>query len=163
MLTVPSEWCLAATIAIADLPEKKRRETMLYRFEEKLPLTVEELAVDFSTVEDRALGVAVEAQRLSELVGELESRGVVIEWVVPRALLAFSELPFGEESPEVVVWQEEEGIRGVFSKRGASRDLAAPGRRRRPKNIAFDAERWNGAPSGARRRRRFAEAAHSFS
>ena len=39
ILAVPSSWCLCAGISLKGLPAKGRRQAMLYRLEEKLPLS----------------------------------------------------------------------------------------------------------------------------
>lgn len=119
MLAIPSRWCLAALIDTAGLPRKARRQAMIYRLEEKLPLAAESFTADFIEHDnDRALGVAVDTQRLHPFIDALEERGIAVEAVCPDALLAFqgSEHPqpecyflLGNEDDEIDVFHLRQG------------------------------------------------------
>jgi hypothetical protein len=88
MLAIPSQWCLCAAISIADLPKRNRRQLMIYRLEEHLPMAAEELVIDFGLAGERALGICALVSRLQPWVGALERLGVAVQSVVPIALLA---------------------------------------------------------------------------
>jgi len=59
-LALPSHWCLCARVDVADLPRSSRRQAMLYRLEEQLPLAAEEFVADFVAggANEQSLGVA---------------------------------------------------------------------------------------------------------
>src|ERR1051325_6790321 len=58
MLAIPSNWCLAASIATDDLP-KFDYKSLLYRLEEKLPWPAESITADFIRHENSALGICI--------------------------------------------------------------------------------------------------------
>src|SRR5262245_35818705 len=60
-LLIDSANCLAASISTVDLPRQDRR-SLIYRLEEKLPLSAEEVVADFAIGDGRALGVAVRTE-----------------------------------------------------------------------------------------------------
>ncbi len=91
ILALPSAWCLAASVDTKGLSRKARSSALLYRLEEQLPLAAEEIAADFAApAEGRAMGVAVQAQRLMPLVQGLESNGIAVDLICPAALLALA-------------------------------------------------------------------------
>jgi hypothetical protein len=87
-LAVPSQWCLCGTITTADLPRKSRRQAMVYRLEQQLPLPVEEITVDFIESHGQALGVCVQNSVLTPIVDALEGQGIAVQVICPVALLA---------------------------------------------------------------------------
>lgn len=111
VLAIPSTWCLTAPVAVQDLPRaaRPRRKTLLYRFEDALPLAAEQLVADFLPAPARAarlgtdaLGVAAALERLEPLVQALEDAGLAIEAITPTALLALA----GHDQPQadLVLW-----------------------------------------------------------
>lgn len=90
VLAVPSEWCLAASIVTDDLPDKSRQQAMCYRLEEQLPVASENFVADFIAGDGSALGIAVPTARLTQLIDDLERRGISIEVICPTVLLAAS-------------------------------------------------------------------------
>src|SRR5687768_588322 len=81
LLAVPSAWCLCANVTSGDLPARGNRATLVYRLEEKLPVSAEDVVADFIPAADgaTAFGVCVEKKVLAPLVESLESRGVAVE------------------------------------------------------------------------------------
>lgn len=88
VLGIPSGACLCAPIFSHDLPAKERRRAMLYRLEEKVPLSAEEVVADFVPTSEGSLGVCVARAALVPLVESLEGRGVPVAAVCPTLLLA---------------------------------------------------------------------------
>jgi len=88
VLAIPSTWALAASVSTENLPRRNRYHALLYRLEEQLPLPAEELVADFVEHGSRALGVAVEIRRLRGILYELEAAGIVVQTILPAALLA---------------------------------------------------------------------------
>ncbi len=117
ILVLSSRECLSARVEIRDLPERGRERLLLYRLEEKLPLTAEEVAVDFVTCDECAVGVAVEAERWAEFLAQLEARGIFVEQIVPAAFLTLC----GEQS----VNDRSEFTGAVVSSGGDSADVFA--------------------------------------
>ena len=100
-VAVATEWCLAAGIDNEGLPRKDRRQAMVYRFEEKLPVAAEELFVDFVEGEKHSLGVGVRENILRPILEALEMAGAPARLVAPLTLLATS----GELSKYGVDWE----------------------------------------------------------
>src|SRR4051812_19728408 len=100
LLALPSAWCLAAQVSLADLP-RHDRSAMAFRLEEKLPLAAENFTADFVTAGDRALGVCVANDKVKPLVEALENAGVVVQSVAPAAMLA---LQSRAPADSVVLW-----------------------------------------------------------
>jgi hypothetical protein len=89
VLGLPSSMVYAAQIDSTSLPRTQRRLAMLFRLEEKLPLDIERLTVDFlPPASGRLLGVAVETKRLAAMLEALTSAGVEPLLACPTALLA---------------------------------------------------------------------------
>lgn len=91
VLAVPSAWCMAASISTADLP-KQDRKALVFRFEEKLPLPVENVVADFVPSDAGALGVCVRLDQVKPLVDALEARHAPVQSVTPALLLAAQDL-----------------------------------------------------------------------
>ena len=87
-LAIASGWCLCASIDTQDLPKHDRHQAMIYRLEEKLPLSAEDMVADFIPVAGQALGVAAQIRTLSPLVEALEAQGVAIHSVHPTTFMA---------------------------------------------------------------------------
>lgn len=89
VLGVPSSWCLSAVISTDALDRTGRRRAMLYRLEEHLPISAEEVTADFVELGDgEALGVCAQTARLRAVVDELEQAGIRVGPICPTALLA---------------------------------------------------------------------------
>ncbi|MGA2230836.1 MAG: GspL/Epsl periplasmic domain-containing protein [Tepidisphaeraceae bacterium] len=106
VLALPSDACLAASIATAALPRKDRRRAMEYRLEGKLPLAIEEVSSDFVVHNGQALGVCVRADFVGSSVATIRQCGVRLEAVCPAAILGFQAGEHGTESPDLIVWQD---------------------------------------------------------
>lgn len=120
LLAIPSRWCLAALIDTAGLPRKARRQAMIYRLEEKLPLAAESFTADFIEHDvDLALGVAVDTQHLRPLIDALEERGIAVEAVCPDALLAFQGSNHSEQECYLLLGNEDDEIDVFHLRQGA--------------------------------------------
>lgn len=88
-LALDSDKILSARIRCGDLPRRQRRSAMQYRFEEYLPLEVEQLTLAFMPVASSfCLGLAVETQPLERLLDELLKRQIEVTSICPVGLLA---------------------------------------------------------------------------
>lgn len=109
-LALPSTWCLAAPVNAANLPRRNRQHTLTYRFEEHLPVPVEEVIADFVGVGDVVLGVAVLLERLAPLVDALEKNDVNVDLISPISMLAIQNLLQQGSTPKsdvVLCWSDQ--------------------------------------------------------
>jgi hypothetical protein len=92
-LGLPSTFLYSAPISLENLPRRRRRDAMAYRFEEQLPLDVEELVVAFTpAVGNIAQGIAVREDIITPMILEFEASGILIETIRPAAMLTLSGL-----------------------------------------------------------------------
>ncbi len=87
-LGLPSQWVMVAGIDVDNLPRRHRRQALLYRLEEQLPLAAEAVVADFVQRDHAALAAAARADRLIDIVDRLEAAGVMVQLVSPAAALA---------------------------------------------------------------------------
>ncbi len=100
VLAVPSSMCLCAKVDTSGLPRSGRRQAMVYGLEEHLPVSAEEVVVDFVEIDEtQALGVACETVTLQPMIEALEKAGVSVRHVVPMTLLAAGHVL--EEHPQL--------------------------------------------------------------
>lgn len=93
LLAIPSSWCLCATLDAKDLDRSTRRTALMYRLEEHLPLSAEEITADFILHDNaQALGICAETSKLHELIQSLNTAGIPICHVCPTAILACQHL-----------------------------------------------------------------------
>ena len=78
VLALPSTWCVAATIDIANVPTRDYR-SMTYRLEEHLPLAAESIVADFVVRGGRALAVCAKIDVLRETIAGLEAEGIAVK------------------------------------------------------------------------------------
>ena len=64
-----------------------RRQALIYQFEEYLPVAAEEIAADFLVGQKSILGICVQAEKVKPYVDALESSGLLVEHLIPTALL----------------------------------------------------------------------------
>ncbi len=103
-LGLSSREVLAAPIDCENLPRRDRASAMAFRLEECLPLDAEDLAVGFlRPAGGRALGAAVEAAPVAELIERLADRGVETASISSTALLALWHVTGEGEGGEFVV------------------------------------------------------------
>lgn len=116
-LAPPSAWCLSAPVARPASTRQRRRQAMLFRLEERLPLAAEDVAADFvdppaaAGPDAPSLAVAVPVAVAKPIVDALEAAGVRVELACPAALLAAQAVvgdgadvgPAGR-GPDVCVW-----------------------------------------------------------
>lgn len=105
LLALPTDWCLSGTITMEGLPRQQRRQAMLYRFEEKLPVAAEEVVADFAVGKGRSLAVCVRLEQVAPIVQALESAGVAIQSICPSALLAVQDRTRNGKGFNLVLWE----------------------------------------------------------
>jgi type II secretory pathway component PulL len=88
VLALESNWCLATTLTVNKSQELRNRQTLLYRFEELIPWSIEDCVCDYKTSGAKALMVAAPCNPLAEFLSRLEQRGANIQSIIPIALLA---------------------------------------------------------------------------
>src|SRR4051794_15637036 len=122
VLALDSGSCLCAPVATAGLPARQRGQALLYRLEEKLPVSAEEVSADFApAAQDAAtvLGVAVERRVLDPLVAAVGAAGARVAAVCPASLLALQQViaqdgwPAGQPA-QIVVWPAGPGGLELF-------------------------------------------------
>lgn len=92
LLALPSTWCLGAAIAVDGLPRRGRHKAMVYRLEDKLPLSAEAFTADFlpsapGHPPHYAYGIACDLRRLQVWTRAMEEAGIPVLAIAPRALL----------------------------------------------------------------------------
>lgn len=121
LLALPAKWCLCARISTADLP-RNDRAAMAFRLEEKLPLAAENFTADFVVSSERALGVCTMNDKVRLLIDALEKTGVVVQSVVPAAMLAVQAWILaqraGKLSEQLLILPEEDSINLIALKDG---------------------------------------------
>ncbi len=130
VLALGSWACLCAPIETVDLPARQRGQAMLYRFEEKLPVSAEEIAADFIPIgTGAALGIGVERRMLDPLVGAIEAADARVRGVYPASMLALQQwLDVRPQTPttpsddagEFVLWNVGRGVAELFVLRGGA-------------------------------------------
>jgi hypothetical protein len=93
-LGVSSAETFVASIDCGNVPRSRseKRQTLLFRLEEHLPIDAEEMTADFlPAAGGTALGVAVESAALARLVGQLSEAGIETAAICPTPLLALWE------------------------------------------------------------------------
>jgi hypothetical protein len=105
VVALPSTWCVAAAIDVANVPTRDYR-SMTYRLEEHLPLAAESIVADFVVRGDRALAVCAKMDVLRETIDGLEAHGIAVRSVTPAALLAAQNLARGDDRDYVLVLGE---------------------------------------------------------
>ena len=114
-LGLPASWAFAAPIDAGGLPRGGRRTAMLYRLEEQLPLEAERMTADFLPVGgERALGVAVETDRVGEILDRLMAAGIDVPYVCATGLLALWQLVHSGGAEADYVLLTEGGEVNVF-------------------------------------------------
>ena len=104
IIGIPATWCMAAGISTTGLRKQAKRQAMLYRLEEKLPVEAESLVVDFSCPDqERALGVAMLPDRLEVMLQELESAALSVECICPTTFIAAEGFEPAEEAALLLI------------------------------------------------------------
>jgi type II secretory pathway component PulL len=116
VLALPSTWCVAATIDVANVPTRDYR-SMTYRLEEHLPLAAESIVADFVVRGDRALAVCAKNDLLRATIVGLEAEGIAVQSISPAAMLAAQDLARADDGDQVLVLGESTrvsliGLRG---------------------------------------------------
>lgn len=129
VLALPSDACLCAPVATADLPARHRGQAMLYRLEERLPVSAEDVVAGFIPAGPAsALGVCVRRQPFQSLLATLRAAGVNVRAACPRALLALqislderaktatnAGQPAGDAGgPEMILWADGPNVEAIM-------------------------------------------------
>ncbi len=116
LMAIPGTACLPATVPFNRQIHGRDRQALLYAFEEHLPISLEDLAVDFligGGGKDSCLGIGVETHQYREVLEQLEEHGVAVHHLVPAALAATQyvvERTASGTDPGYVLWSHEEGF-----------------------------------------------------
>ncbi len=112
VLAIPSSMSLCASVRSAGLPARGRRSALMYRLEEHLPVSAEEVTADFAPAGDEmSLGVCVQNDSLAPLIESLAAKNIAIESISPTALLALqyeSANKAGLDADAFLIGQEDE-------------------------------------------------------
>ncbi|QDU34571.1 hypothetical protein KS4_26410 [Poriferisphaera corsica] len=94
ILSLPSAWCYTATVRQDVTNKRPRYETMLYQFEEFLPMDAEMLTASFETdIQQRSsIGCAVETKPIVQILTKLESKGIAVGCICPTIMLVYHAL-----------------------------------------------------------------------
>ena len=88
-LALSADNVLTGRIDAGALPRRERRAAMVYRLEDELPVEAERLTADFlPAVAGRALGAAVETDRVRRLLDALSAHGIEAAAICCETLLA---------------------------------------------------------------------------
>ncbi|QDU44555.1 hypothetical protein Mal52_30390 [Symmachiella dynata] len=121
LLALGSAWCVAATVPLPTSRHAKKRQAMAYLFEPYAPWAAEDVALDFEVSGATAFMVAAETAPWSPLIGQLESRGVLVDAIVPLARLALQQhlrQTVGLLERYALLWQHEETVEFWLLDRG---------------------------------------------
>ena len=119
VLSIPSNWCLCASLPTDNLPTgKARHQALIYRLEEHLPIAAEQFTADFNDPNNKSntLGVCVETDRIKPIIDALEQRDIQIQSVCPLGLLAVQSIDTAKPNnnddssdnlnpPDALLWQ----------------------------------------------------------
>lgn len=110
VVALESDWCLAATLEVKRPRELRDRGTMLYRFEECVPWSAEDLVGDYAAAGDAVLFVAAPQVPLAELFRRLEGQGIQVQSIVPLVLLACAEHLASSSDAECILFAHDRGV-----------------------------------------------------
>lgn len=106
----PPDHFVAAPLSEAGVPSRDRSTTLLYRFEEVLPLAAEDLVADFASSSIGVLGIGVIQLRITPLLDALRPRGFRILAICPAALLAAKRVLRNQPLPATTVLEFDSGL-----------------------------------------------------
>jgi hypothetical protein len=111
VLGVDSNACLIGSVLVDDPRVLRHRQRLIYEFEEALPVPAEELTVDFSVGNGRALGVAVQTATWTGVIESLQESGVQVQAIVPTAFLAASTVVDAKaREPVWLLWEDGQRV-----------------------------------------------------
>lgn len=84
---LPSAWCFCATLSGDGLLRRQRRQGLVYRLEEVLPVDAEAVTADFIEHDASIMGVATLNHLVTPLLSVLEEAGLTVAHFCPTALL----------------------------------------------------------------------------
>lgn len=97
ILAPDSESCFFATLSPSDDVDLRDRAALTFELEDHLPIDAESMVADFAVVPSNGptktvSAIAIEIQRWHGLIEAVESAGLTVRSIVPRAVLAASAL-----------------------------------------------------------------------
>jgi type II secretory pathway component PulL len=90
-----------------DTRSRRDRNAMLFELEPTLPFDAEDSVADFVVDGPNVIGIAVCASKFLPLVQQLESRGILVQSIVPTALAA---VQFQSIARQCVAWRSNEAV-----------------------------------------------------
>jgi len=114
IIALESSYTLAGRISNQNLGKslslRARKQALLYRFEEQVPVDVEDLCADYVSLGKDNLGIALKTDSINKIVDTFESIGFLIDLVVPWSFLIIqSTFSNSNNNPDVVMVQERDG------------------------------------------------------
>ncbi len=110
MLIAPSATStFFATFPADELGKALNRNSLTYHLEDVLPFDAEDIVADFQIGESLTSSLCIEKQRWSAIVAALEDEGLLVQSIVPAAILACQSL-LGEACARdagVILWHED--------------------------------------------------------
>lgn len=102
--------CMTARFRMESARQARKREAMLYKIEEQIPVAAEDLIADFSRQGSQIYAIAVERSQLVPLVDALRDQNLGIELISPVASLAWEHHFARGKHPgrEAVAWLDPE-------------------------------------------------------
>ena len=98
ILSIPSAFCLCAPSARMICRQRTGTRALLYRLEEKVPVSAEDVVADFVSTSDGTLGVCTLRAKLAPLIEALEGKRITVAIVCPASFLAMQHLLESENS-----------------------------------------------------------------
>lgn len=108
LIAPQSNSVLFATFPVGELAASRDRRTMAFRLEGSLPFDAEQTVADFLVGERLVSSVSVNGDALLPIVTALEERGLLVQSIVPAAILACQSLVRHEPhvAEGLILWQE---------------------------------------------------------
>lgn len=105
-MALHSSLCLAAAFPLENHAAGRQRQTLIYQFEQYMPLAAEDMVADFIVDGCDAFGTAVPLADSKILVDALEQHGICIQSMSPLALLAVQHAAVPSGEPSLILWQQ---------------------------------------------------------
>ncbi|MCC6580940.1 MAG: hypothetical protein IT440_10905 [Phycisphaeraceae bacterium] len=105
LLLIPSHWCHVGPLS--EQLTHESHEAQGYALEEQWPIGVEEIAFDVLRGSHHALGIGVEARRLTAWVQALDRLGCRVIGIAPKAILAVQDWASRDATSEnsLIIWR----------------------------------------------------------
>lgn len=90
IITVPDHWCICSTHNHD--ATRQSRQNVLYAFEARWPVAIEDVVADYLPGKGATLGVCVELSRMSPVMTAIEKLDLNIAAISPKALMSLQQL-----------------------------------------------------------------------